>query len=63
MAGLLIQMLQNLIKRNRHTFKEKLNNLTGIINISIPYLQTGLYIVQVKLKDKYVNQKILIQQK
>ncbi|MEP7254605.1 MAG: PQQ-dependent sugar dehydrogenase [Ferruginibacter sp.] len=47
----------------RKVFQNPLNNLSGTINISIPLLQDGFYIVQVKLKDGYVNEKVLIQRK
>lgn len=47
----------------KKVFQDKVNNLTGTISISIPYLLNGLYIVQVKWKDGYVNGKILLQQK
>ena len=48
----------------RKVFQNPLNNLSGTVNISIPYLQEGFYIVQVTLKDGgYLNQKVLIQRR
>ena len=45
----------------KKVFERRLNNLSGTINISLPNLQKGLYIVQVKLKDEYVQEKFIIQ--
>ena len=47
----------------KNVFQSRLNNLSGTVNISLPYLQGGFYIVHVKLKNGYVNEKVLIQQK
>lgn len=47
----------------KKVFQSKLNNLSGTIPVSLPYLQNGFYIAQVKLKDEYVNEKIIIQQR
>ncbi len=47
----------------RKVYQSPLNDLSGTINISIPYLQDGFYIVQLKLADGLVNEKILIQRK
>jgi len=46
----------------KNVFQTKLNNLSGTISISIPRIPKGLYIVQVKLKDESVYEKVLIQQ-
>lgn len=43
-------------------FTKKMNNVSGTINIPLPHLQNGIYIMQLKLKDEFVNEKILVQQ-
>ncbi len=43
-------------------FQTRLNNLSGTINIPLPRMQKGLYMLQLKLKDEYVYEKVLIQQ-
>jgi hypothetical protein len=44
----------------KRVFQTRLNNLSGTIPVTLPFLQNGFYIVQVKLKDDYINEKILI---
>ena len=48
----------------KKVFQNKPGNLTNTVNISLtlPSLQNGFYIVQVKLKDEYFSEKILISQ-
>jgi hypothetical protein len=45
----------------KNVFEAKLNNASGTINIRLPYLQNGVYFLQLKLNDGQVNKKILIQ--
>lgn len=45
----------------KQVFQTGLNNASGTINISIPDLQGGLYFVQLKLKDQFINSRILVQ--
>jgi glucose/arabinose dehydrogenase len=42
-------------------FTKQVNNASGTIYIPLPPLQSGVYFLEVKLKDGYVNEKILIQ--
>lgn len=42
-------------------FTKKMNNVSGTINISLPHLQNGIYMMQLKIKDEFVNEKILVQ--
>ena len=46
----------------KKVFQSSPSNLTNTVNISItlPALQNGFYIVQVKLKDEYFSEKVLI---
>lgn len=46
----------------KNVFQTSLSNTSGTINITLPHLQNGMYFLQLKLKDEFVNQKILIQQ-
>jgi len=45
----------------REVFRKKLNNLSGTINISLPHLQDGVYVMQVKTTIETVNNKVVIQ--
>jgi glucose/arabinose dehydrogenase len=45
----------------REVFRRKLNNVSGTINIPLPHLQDGVYMMQVKLKNETVNNKVVIQ--
>jgi glucose/arabinose dehydrogenase len=47
----------------RNVFQSRLNNVTGSVNILLPDLQTGFYMLRVKLKDEYFTEKIFIRQK
>jgi len=47
----------------RKVYQDELNNLSGSINISLPHLQEGVYIIQVKWKDGFATAKVLIQQR
>jgi Secretion system C-terminal sorting domain len=47
----------------KKVFQNRLNNLSGTIPVSLPGLQNGIYIVQLKLESGYVNEKILIARK
>ncbi|MBL7703779.1 MAG: PQQ-dependent sugar dehydrogenase [Ferruginibacter sp.] len=42
-------------------FTRNMNNVSGTINISLPHLQNGVYIIKLKIKDEFINQKILVQ--
>ncbi len=42
-------------------FTKQMNNVSGTINILLPHLQNGIYIMQLKIKDEFVNEKILVQ--
>ncbi len=42
-------------------FTKNMNNVSGTVNIALPHLQNGVYIMKLKLKDEFVNEKILIQ--
>jgi glucose/arabinose dehydrogenase len=46
----------------KNVFQTRLNNASGTMSITIPRIQKGIYFVQLKLKDGYVYQKVLIQQ-
>jgi glucose/arabinose dehydrogenase len=41
-------------------FTRQMNNVSGTINIPLPELKNGIYILQLKLKDETVNKKILV---
>lgn len=45
----------------KKVFQEKLDNYSGFINLALPLLQKGIYILQVQMKDETVNTKIVIQ--
>ena len=45
----------------RLVFEKKLNDLTGVINCSIPNLNKGIYFVRLQSKDKYWGEKIIVQ--
>lgn len=47
----------------KKVFETRLNNISGTINIPLPSLQNGLYIIRLKLEDEYVTRKILVKQK
>ena len=47
----------------RKVYQDELNNLSGSINISLPHLQEGVHIIQVKWKDGSVTAKVLIRQR
>ncbi|MEP7254606.1 MAG: PQQ-dependent sugar dehydrogenase [Ferruginibacter sp.] len=57
-----VEQLTFFSAEGKNIFQTKLNNLSGSISISIPHIPKGFYIVQVKLKDEYVYEKVLIQQ-
>ncbi len=44
----------------REVFRRKLNNVSGQINIPLPNMQNGVFILQLKLKNKYVTERIVI---
>jgi glucose/arabinose dehydrogenase len=41
-------------------FTKMMNNVSGSINIPLPHLQNGVYMMQFKLNDGFVNEKILV---
>jgi glucose/arabinose dehydrogenase len=45
----------------REVFRRKLNSVSGTVNIPLPHLQDGVYIMQLKLKNETVNNKVVIQ--
>ncbi len=45
----------------RQVFRRRLNNVSGTINIPLPHLQNGVYIMQVKINNETVNNKVVIQ--
>lgn len=45
----------------REVFSRKFNNVSGTINIPLPHLQDGVYMMKVKLKNETVNNKVVIQ--
>jgi glucose/arabinose dehydrogenase len=47
----------------KKVYQNRLNYLSGTIPVSLPALQNGIYIVQLKLESGYVNEKILITRK
>ncbi len=46
----------------KNVFQSRMNNASGTINVMLPTLQKGVYIVQLKLKDEKINGKIIISQ-
>ncbi len=46
----------------KSVFESKLNSASGTINMPLPNLQKGFYFVRVKLKDEYINEKVLVRQ-
>ncbi|MEO6540053.1 MAG: T9SS type A sorting domain-containing protein, partial [Ferruginibacter sp.] len=42
-------------------FTKKMNNVSGSVNIPLPHLQNGIYMMQFKLNDGFVNEKIVVQ--
>ncbi|HMK05827.1 MAG TPA: PQQ-dependent sugar dehydrogenase [Ferruginibacter sp.] len=46
----------------KHIFQTKLGNLSGTISVPIPRMQKGIYFVQLKLKDEYVYEKVVVRQ-
>lgn len=42
-------------------FTKKMNNVSGTVNIPLPHLQNGMYIMQFKIRDELINEKIMIQ--
>ncbi|MEO6252939.1 MAG: PQQ-dependent sugar dehydrogenase [Ferruginibacter sp.] len=42
-------------------FTKKMNNVSGSVNIPLPHLQNGVYMMQFKLNDGFVNEKIVVQ--
>jgi hypothetical protein len=46
----------------KKVFQATLNNVSGPINVPIPHFQSGIYFLQVKLNDGFVNEKIIIRQ-
>jgi glucose/arabinose dehydrogenase len=45
----------------KQIFNRNMNNASGTINIPLPHLQNGVYFMKLKIKDEFVNQKILVQ--
>jgi hypothetical protein len=45
----------------REIFARQMNDVSGTVNIPIPELQNGVYILQLKLNDEFVNKKIVVQ--
>lgn len=43
-------------------FTKNMNNASGTINIPLPHLQNGVYIMKLKINDEFINQKIVVQQ-
>ena len=46
----------------RKVFTKQMNNISGTVYIPLPDLQNGVYVLQLKLTDGFVNKKILVQQ-
>jgi glucose/arabinose dehydrogenase len=44
-------------------FVKQMNNVSGTIYIPLPELQNGVYILELKLKDGFVNEKLLVQRR
>lgn len=45
----------------REVFSRKMNSVSGAVNIPIPRLQNGVYMMKIKLKNETVNNKVLVQ--
>lgn len=46
----------------KKVFQRQINNLTGAFPVTIPHLQSGIYLVRIKGKDEYLTEKIIINQ-
>jgi len=46
----------------KKVFQQQVNNLTGAIPVTILHLQSGIYLVRLKLKSEYLTEKIIINQ-
>jgi len=44
----------------KKVFQRQINNLSGAFPVTIPHLQSGIYLVRIKLKDEYLTEKIII---
>lgn len=45
----------------RRIFTKRMNNISGTINMRLPHLQNGIYVLQFKINDELINEKILVQ--
>ncbi len=46
----------------KKVFERMINNLSGILPVSLPPLQSGIYYIRIKLKDEYITEKVFVEQ-
>ncbi len=57
-----VEFITLLAADGKKIFEQRLNNVSGTINITVPVLPNGLYILQVRTKDEFINQKLIFSQ-